>query len=158
MKAIITGSFDPVTLGHENIIRRAAKLFDEITVAVCLNSSKVGVFSKEQRLELLRAAFGNDTRIRIVVSEGLLADYCAKNGIPVIVRGIRSVADFDYETSLSRINRSLVPELETVFLPCDPAYSHISSNVVREMLRYGKSPDAFVSPAVLAKLREMMAI
>ncbi len=152
MKAIITGSFDPVTLGHEDLIRRARAMFDHVTVAICLNSSKTGMFSPEKRMALLKAALGEENGIELVFSEGLLADYCKAHDIGVIVRGIRSAADADYEISLSRINAALTPGLETVFLPSEASLSHISSNVVREMLRYHKSPAPFVSPAVLAML------
>ncbi len=149
MKAIITGSFDPITLGHEDLIRRACALFDSVTVAICINSSKTGRFTPDQRMTIARAALADQEKVNLVFSSGLLATYCAEHDIGVIVRGIRSGADADYEIALSRINGDVAPGLETILLPTNPAYSHISSNVVREMLRYDHSPAAFVSPAAL---------
>lgn len=156
MKAIITGSFDPVTIGHEDIIRRTCVLFDQVTVAVCSNSAKTAFFTTDERILLLQAGCRSISNLNIVASEGLLAEYCQKNGIGVIVRGVRSVSDFEYEVSLARINETLVPELETVFLPCDPKYSHISSHVVREMIKYGQHAEQFVSPDVYAAMQTML--
>lgn len=156
MKAIITGSFDPVTIGHEDIIRRACAIFDQVTVAVCCNSSKTAFFTADERIMLLQAGCGCMSNLNIVVSEGLLAEYCQKNGIGVIVRGVRSVSDFEYEVSLARINETLVPGLETVFLPCNPQYSHISSHVVREMIKYGRHTEQFISPHVYAAMQTML--
>ncbi len=156
MKAIITGSFDPITLGHENIITRAAAMFESVTVAICLNSSKPGMFSPDQRLAMAQAALKDLPNVEAVITSGLLADECRARDIRVIVRGIRSASDLDYEVALSRINRTLVPQLETVFLPCEASYSHISSNVVREMLRYHHSPASFVSKPVCEMLEKMI--
>lgn len=156
MKAIITGSFDPVTIGHEDIIRRACALFEHVTVAVCSNSAKTAYFTMEERIMLLKAGCSGISNLQVVVSEGLLAEYCRANGIGVIVRGVRSVGDFEYEVSLARINETLVPGLETVFLPCDPRYSHISSHVVREMIKYGQHAEQFVSLDVHAAMQTML--
>ena len=156
MKAIITGSFDPITLGHEDVIARASKLFEHVTVAICLNSSKAGMFTPRQRMELVCAACEKYDNVTPILSEGLLADYCKEQNIPVIVRGLRSSTDFDYEVALSRINRDLMHDLETVFLACDPAYSHISSNVVREMIRYHRSAAPFLSENVCRLMEKMI--
>ena len=159
MTAIITGSFDPITLGHENLIRRASAMFDTVYIAVCGNSSKVGCFTPDERLALVKAACDEMhlDNLRPICSEGLLADTCKELGATVIVRGVRCVTDFDYETSLSRINSTLNPGLETILLICDPNLSHISSNVVREMIRYHRDLHPFVSSAVADQIEQILA-
>jgi len=155
MKAIITGSFDPITLGHEDLIRRAARMYESLTVAVCLNPSKASAFSLEQRLALIRRASDGLDNVEVIVSEGLLAHTCRDLGIDVILRGIRGASDTDYEIALSRINAAAVPGLETVLLPASAATSHISSSAAREMLRYGGDLTPFLSQAVIEEIEKI---
>lgn len=153
-KAMIAGSFDPPTLGHVDIVMRAAKIFDEVWVVAFVNASKKGRYSDEQRLSMLHAAFDGIPGVHVDLSGGLLADYAEKKGIGTIVRGARSAADFDYEMSLSLINRSISPELDTVILPADSRYGHISSTMVSELLRYGRDFSPYVPEGVAKLLSE----
>jgi len=134
--AVFPGSFDPVTLGHVDILERAAKLFDRVYICAMVNAEKRNMFTPEQRLELLK---GSTAHIPNVVSElwsGLLVDYAREKGAQFLVKGVRNATDFDLEHSLARINTSIAPELETVLLCADPVYGHVSSTMAREMIRY----------------------
>ena len=137
-RALIPGSFDPITIGHYDLAMRATRIFDEVYVVAFTNSSKHGRFSAEQRLEMLEAAFGGQERIKVDLSDRLLADYAAEHRITAIVKGARGAVDFDYELSMSLINRSLEPELDTIILPPRAEYLHVSSTMVSELIRYGK--------------------
>ncbi len=137
-RAVLPGSFDPPTVGHYDLARRAAAIFDEVYVVAFVNSAKKGRFTPEQRLELLRVGFADLPNVRVDTSSELLADYCKKRGIATIVKGARGSVDFDYELSLSLINRSLEPELDTVILPTRAELMHVSSTMVSEMIKYGR--------------------
>jgi pantetheine-phosphate adenylyltransferase len=135
-RAICPGSFDPVTNGHLDIIARASALYDEVTVGVLVNSSKQGLFDLDERISLLRevtAVYGN-----VVVDSfsGLLVDYCRRHGIPVIVKGLRAVSDFDYELQMAQMNHGLAG-IETLFVSTNPLYSFLSSSLVKEVATYG---------------------
>ncbi|MET9364454.1 pantetheine-phosphate adenylyltransferase [Streptomyces sp. NPDC006632] len=150
MRALFPGSFDPVTQGHQDVLRRAARLFDEVVVCVMVNANKTGRFPVEERLERLRAAaadFGNVT----VDSHtgGLLVDYCRQAGIGVVVRGVRGVADLDYEMPMARMNRELAG-VETLFIAADPTLAHISSTLVTTMSRQDRVPNDDTSEPVPA--------
>ena len=147
-KALISGSFDPPTMGHYDLALRASKMFDEVYVTEFVNSSKHGFFGTDERLEMLRAAFADIPNIHVDVWGGLLVDYAREHGIGTIVKGARSATDFDYEQSLALINRSLEPELDTVILPTKAEYMHISSTMVRELIRYGCDYSAAVPHGV----------
>ncbi|MBQ8552455.1 MAG: pantetheine-phosphate adenylyltransferase [Clostridia bacterium] len=136
-KALISGSFDPPTIGHYDLVMRAARMFDEVYVTEFVNSSKNGFFNAEQRLCMLRSAFKGIPNIHVDSWGGLLVDYAREHGIGTIVKGARSATDFDYEQSMALINRSLEPELDTVIIPTRAEYMHISSTMVRELIRYG---------------------
>ncbi len=138
MKAVFTGSFDPITRGHLDIIERAAMIFDTVYVAVCVNSEKRGMFTPDERLKMATVACGDIGNAKVELCEGLLAEYTEKNGIEIIVRGVRDGGDLSYEMSLSTINRGLRNHPETVFLPSKPELSHISSTYAREMIKYGE--------------------
>ncbi len=135
--ALVPGSFDPPTIGHYDLVVRAAQMFDEVYVTAFVNSSKSGFFDAEQRLCMLKAAFADIKNVRVDSCGGLLADYAKEHGIGTIVKGARGNSDFEYEQSLALINRSLVPELDTVIIPTKAEYMHISSTMVRELIRYG---------------------
>ena len=135
--ALIPGSFDPVTVGHCDLVVRAAKIFDKVYVTEFVNSAKTGFFSADERLLMLRTAFEGLENVEVDICDGLLADYAASHNIGTIVKGSRSSSDFDYEMSLSLINRSINSELDTVIIPTKAEYMHVSSTMVRELIRYG---------------------
>lgn len=147
-KALISGSFDPPTLGHLDIVRRAAKIFDEVWVVAFVNSAKKGRYTDEERIAMLHAAFDGIKGVHVDLSCGLLADYAEAHGLGTIVRGARSASDFDYELSLSGINSAISPELDTVIIPANPKYSYISSTMVGELVKYGRDFTQFVPEGV----------
>ena len=146
--AVCPGSFDPVTNGHVDVVRRAASLFDEVVVAVLGNPGKSGLFPLEERVELLRAAVDGMDGVRVEpVSGGLLVDYCRSVGAAAIVKGVRSGNDFAYELPMALMNRHLTG-IETVFLPGDPRYGHVSSSLVKQVSAYGGDVTGLVPDAV----------
>lgn len=142
-KAVFPGSFDPVTNGHIDIIRRAAALFDELTVGVCNNPDKASLFSLEKRMELIKNACRDLPNVRVAAFTGLLIDFCRDNGIKTVVRGVRGVRDYDYETELADIYYT-TGGLESVFLPSRGKNAHVSSSMVRELMRGGHDISEFV--------------
>lgn len=155
---ICPGSFDPVTLGHLDIITRASKMFDRVAVAVLVNSSKRPTFSTEERMELLREAVADLPNVDVVSFEGLLAEYCKTSGISTIVKGLRAVSDFEYEFQMAIANKKLNPGLETIFLTADADSTFLSSSMVREICSMGGDISNFVPACVhdriVAKLRK----
>ena len=145
---ICPGSFDPVTLGHLDIITRAAKMFDRVIVAVLVNSAKTPTFSTEERIELLREAVGGLENVEIVSFKGLLAEYCKNSGVRTIVKGLRAVSDFEYEFQMALANKKLNPQLETVFLAADADSTFLSSSMVREIGSMGGDIRNFVPACV----------
>jgi pantetheine-phosphate adenylyltransferase len=154
--AIYPGSFDPVTHGHEDLIRRSLALADKIVVAIAINSAKSPLFSVDERIALLRTVIGDDRRIEIQAFDGLLARFASDVGATVAVRGLRAVSDFEYELQMALMNRQLNPALETVFLMPDVGLTFLSSSLVREVARYGGDISALVHPAVAAALRQKL--
>ncbi len=155
--AIYPGSFDPPTRGHEDLIRRSLRLADRVIVAVATNAAKQPVFTVAERLEMLRAACGDDPRVSFEQFDGLLADFAEKVGASMIVRGLRAVSDFEYEFQMALMNRQLHPALETVFLVPAVDLTYLSSSLVREVARYGGDVSALVHPAVSAALARRFA-
>lgn len=153
MKAILSGSFDPVTVGHLDIIRRAAAMFDTVYAVVCRNSEKSSHFTAEERQAMLVAACEGIPNVVVDVCEGLLAAYTEAHGISVIVRGVRDASDMPYEMMLATINRGLRNHPETVFLPTKPEHSHLSSSFVRDMIRYGEPLEGLLPDAVIPMVR-----
>ena len=136
--AICPGSFDPITLGHLNIIRRASRIFDEVVVCAMINSSKkTPMFSIEERVHMAEMAVSRYPNVRVEAFSGLLAEYAKQFDKPVIVKGLRAVSDFEYEFQMNLINKKLNPEMETMFLASSEKYTFLSSSVVREMAMYG---------------------
>ncbi|MEZ5049763.1 MAG: pantetheine-phosphate adenylyltransferase [Saprospiraceae bacterium] len=133
--AVFPGSFDPITVGHIDLIKRAIPLFDEIIVAIGVNNQKSYLFSLEQRLQWLNKVFENDSNIYVDHFEGLTVNYCNKLGAKYLLRGLRNAADFDYEKTISQLNFIIGNDIETVFLISKPEYSHISSTIVREIIK-----------------------
>ena len=129
------GSFDPVTKGHEEIVRRAARMFDEIIVAIGINTSKAALFSAEQRMKWVSAAFHDIPNVRVDMYEGLTVDFCRNHQANYILRGVRSVADFEYERAIASMNKSLLHDVETVVLFSDAQWISVSSTIIREIIK-----------------------
>lgn len=134
--AIFPGSFDPITLGHVNIIERAMPLFDKIIIAIGVNSQKSGYFTLEQRMNWLQEIYGSTGNVVIESYEGLTVDFCKRKESKYILRGLRGVSDYEYERVIAQTNKTMYPEIETVFILSAPEFSHISSTIVREVLRH----------------------
>ena len=145
---ICPGSFDPVTLGHLDIIKRASKMCGKVYIAVLVNSSKTPSFSIEERIELLSDAVKGLDNVEIVSFEGLLAEYCRQHGVDAIVKGLRAVSDFDYEFQMAMANKKINPELETIFLTADSDSMYLSSSMVREIGSMGGDISNFVPECV----------
>ena len=153
--AIYPGSFDPITKGHEDIVRRCLEIADHVVVAVAHTSThaKKGLFSVPERVALIQEIFAGEPRVQVESFEGLLVNFARARGAHVVVRGLRAVSDFEYELQMAQMNRELNPALETVFLAPDVEYSFLSSSLVREISRLGGDVSKFVSPPVLARLQ-----
>jgi pantetheine-phosphate adenylyltransferase len=149
---VCPGSFDPVTNGHLDVLARASRLYDEVTVAVLVNPGKSGLFEVPERIEMLREVTAELGNVRVDSFEGLLVDYCRERGIPVVVKGLRAVSDFDYELQMAQMNHRLTG-LETFFVATNPEYSFLSSSLVKEVARWGGDVGGLVPDAVLARLR-----
>ena len=152
--AVCPGSFDPVTLGHLDIISRSAKLFDKVYVAVLENSSKQPLFSVEKRMELLNRCISDLPNVEIVTFSGLLVDCAKENGAIAIVKGLRAVTDFEYEFQMALINKKLNREIETLFLTTQDNYMFLSSSIVKEVARNGGDITEFVHPAVAEDIKK----
>ena len=153
-RAIYPGSFDPVTNGHLDVIERAAKLFDEVIVAVAVNSQKQPQFTTDERLELLRETTAqHGERVRLVRLEGLLVDYARTAGAGAIIRGLRAVSDFEFEFQMALMNRKLEAGVETLFLMPKEEYTYLSSRIIKEIARLGGDVTSFVPPCVSTALK-----
>ncbi len=151
--AIYAGSFDPITRGHEDLVQRSLEFVDRLIVAVAVNSSKQPLFTIEERVDLIRAAVGDDSRIEVKSFGGLLVDFAAHEGATLLIRGLRAVSDFEYEYQMALMNRHLSPKLETVFMVPSLDTTYISASLVREIARYGGDVSSLVHPAVAKALR-----
>jgi pantetheine-phosphate adenylyltransferase len=149
--AVCPGSFDPITFGHLDIIERASSLYDEVVVAVMINHSKKSLFTVEERMALIEDVCKKFPNVRVDSWHGLLVDFCKKNEIPAIVKGLRAVSDFEYELQMSQMNHQLAG-VETVFISTSPQYSYLSSSLVKEIATYGGDVSAYVPPTVLTQL------
>ncbi|QIK69865.1 pantetheine-phosphate adenylyltransferase [Erysipelothrix sp. HDW6C] len=152
MKVMYPGSFDPITTGHLDLIERCSRMFDEVIVAIMVNESKSGTFSREERLEIANECVAHLDNVTVEIGNGLTADFAVKRNCNVLVRGIRAVMDYEYELQQATANRVLIKDLETLFLVADPKYSHISSSVAREVARYGGNLEGFVPANVATRL------
>ncbi|MFW6039470.1 MAG: pantetheine-phosphate adenylyltransferase [Gemmatimonadota bacterium] len=155
-RVIYPGSFDPLTLGHDDIIRRALRLADEVIVAVAetATQAKRTAFSVEERLALIERVYGDEPRVDVVTFSGLLVDFARSRDARVIIRGLRAVSDFEYEFQMALMNRSLSPEIEVIFMAPDSSYTFLSSSLVREVASLGGDVSAYVPGPVLEALGE----
>jgi pantetheine-phosphate adenylyltransferase len=150
--ALFPGSFDPITIAHVDIVKRALPLFDKIVVGIGLNSSKQNFLSAEKREEIVKSIFVFHPNVEVQLYQGLTIDFCKKIGATYMVRGIRSASDFEYERAIAQINKSMMPEVETIILLSRPEYSAISSTIVRDILRNQGDVSQFVPKEALAFL------
>ena len=156
--AICPGSFDPLTVGHVDLVERAAALFDRVVVAILVNSDKSPLFTQAERVAIVREVFAPVKNVDVEAFDGLLVEYADRRGAVAIVRGLRSASDTDYELSMSLMNRHLKPSVDTVFLPTAASVAHVSSRLVKEVWRLGGEVRGLVPPAVEARLRAMRAM
>ena len=147
-KAVFPGSFDPITTGHVDLVRRALPLFDEIIIAIGINSQKQTLFEVEERKKWIENVFADEPRIRVDVFEGLTVHFCKKVGAHYLIRGLRNASDFDYEKTISQLNHIVGDQVETVFLISRPEFSHISSTIVREIIKGGGDASPFLPGGV----------
>jgi len=152
--AIYPGTFDPITLGHENIAHRATRIFDKIIVAVASNPSKKCFFSFEERVGLVKAVFSEHKEIEVIGFSGLLMDFVEAQNAQVVIRGLRAVSDFEYEFQLAGMNRKLYPNVETLFLTPSEQFTFVSSSLVREVATLGGNIEQFVSPIVKEAMKK----
>ncbi len=150
---LFPGTFDPITLGHEDIINRAIPLFDKIIVGIGFNTSKKPMFSTSQRLQWIKDIYGHSSMVQGAVYEGLTVNFCKKIGARFILRGIRYVSDFEYEKTIADANRALDKEIETVFLTGEPKYTSVASTIVRDIIKNGGNASPFLSEVVCESLK-----
>lgn len=142
--ALFPGSFDPVTKAHVDILKRSISLFDKVVIGIGINSTKQALLSIETRQHMLEAVFANEPKVEVKTYSGLTVDYCKQIGAEYMIRGIRTVSDFEYEKAIAQMNHALVPEIESIFIVSKPGYSSISSTIVRDILRNGGDVSQFI--------------
>jgi len=158
MIAVYPGSFDPVTAGHYDIIKRAASLYEKVVVLVAVNSSKTSLFTADERVEMIQTSCASIENVVVDrLSGGLLVDYARTNGARVIIKGLRAVSDFEYEFQMALLNQRLAPEVETVFLMASSEHSFLSSSIVKEIARLGGQIEGLVPDVLIARLRAKFA-
>ena len=156
-RAIYPGSFDPITAGHLDVIHRAARLFDELIVAVAFNDQKQSMFTAEERMALIRENTARVGNIRVASFDTLLVEFARRENAAAVVRGLRAVSDFEFEFQMALMNRKLEPAIETIFLTPREEYTYLSSRIVKEIARLGGNVESFVPPSVARALREKFA-
>ncbi len=152
-RAIYPGTFDPITKGHVDLIERACKLFDEIVIAIAASEAKNPLFTLDERIQIAEKIFESNDKVKVVGFSGLLVDLAKDNDAKILIRGLRVVADFEYEFQLANMNRAMMPELESVFLTPKEQYSYISSSLVKEICKMGGDVSEFVDPISLSELK-----
>ena len=155
--AVYPGTFDPITLGHEDLVRRAAHLFDEVIVAVAGSTSKATLFTLEERVQLAQQVFGSYDNVKVVGFGGLLMQFVQEQQAQIVIRGLRAASDFEYEFQLAGMNRKLYPKLETMFLTPSDEYMFVSSSLVREVAKLGGEVDQFVSKPVEIAIHQQLS-
>lgn len=153
-KAIYPGSFDPVTLGHYDIIVRTAKMFDKVIIGVLNNKAKCPLFSAQERVNMLKEVTASLPNVEVQSFEGLLIDFVRFNHADIVVRGLRAITDFEYELQLAQTNRVIAPEVDTIFLTTNLRYSYLSSSIVKEIAEYDGDISEFLHPAIAARVKE----
>jgi pantetheine-phosphate adenylyltransferase len=143
-KALFPGSFDPFTIGHESIVRRALPLFDRIVIAIGYNTNKKGFFPLDDRVKWIKSVFEGEDKIEVQVFESLTVEFCSSIGANYILRGLRTAADFEYERAIAQMNRAMHPEIESVFLLTKPEHSHVASMIVRDVIMHGGDASQFL--------------
>lgn len=146
--AVFPGSFDPITKGHESVVRRSLALFDEIIIGIGYNTNKHYFFSQDRREHFIKKTFEGESKIKVIRYSGLTVEFCKQIGAQYILRGLRTSADFEFERAIAQMNNKMNPDIETVFLVSDPALSHISSTIIRDILLYQGDVSSFVPAAV----------
>ena len=154
VSAMYPGTFDPITLGHEDLVRRATRLFDKVVVAIAANPSKEPMFTLDERVDLAQTVLAGLDNVEVMGYSGLTVDFAKDHGLQAIIRGLRAISDFEYEFQLANMNRHLTDEVESIFLTPTETYTYISSSLVREICSMGGNISEFVSPAVKAALME----
>ena len=149
--AVFPGSFDPITIGHESIIRRSLDLFDKVIVAIGVNSQKNNLFSIEQRKSWIEKIFENESRIEVDAYQGMTIDYCLQKNARYILRGLRTSADFEFERGIAQMNHAMIKDIETIFIISKPEYSAINSTIVRDIIRNGGQAQQFVPKEIKIK-------
>ena len=155
--AIYPGTFDPLTLGHEDIIRRAAQLFDHVVLGVAESLGKKPIFARDERMEVAREALADLGNVSVVGFSGLLVEFAKTHHAKIVVRGVRSVTDFDYEFQMAGMNRQMMPELETIFMTPSEQHQYVSGTLVREIARMNGDIERFVAPTVAKRLHAKLA-
>lgn len=155
-RVVCPGSFDPITFGHLDIIERASSIFDEVVIAVMVNKTKQTLFTVEERIEMTKEVTAKFPNVKVDSWSGLLVDYCKKNNVSIIVKGLRAVTDFDYELQMSQINLQL-QGVETLFLSTAPAHSFLSSSLVKEIASYGGDVSSYIPAILLERLKDRLA-
>ena len=153
-RAVYPGTFDPMTMGHVDLVKRASKLFDSVIIAIASSDSKKPTFSLEERIEIGNKIFADDPKIEVVGFSGLLVNFAKDNDANILIRGLRVVADFEYEFQLANMNRAMSPDIESVFLTPKEEYSYISSSLVKEIATMGGDVTRFVDPVTLEALNQ----
>ena len=156
-KVIYPGTFDPITRGHEDLVRRASRLFDQVVVAVAVSSGKKPFFTLEERVEMAQQALSDCSNVQIMAFSGLLMNFLQQQNARIILRGLRAASDFEYEFQMAGMNRCMYSDVETLFMTPSEQYMFISATMVREIASLGGNADAFVHPLVAKKLREKLA-
>ncbi len=157
-RAVYPGTFDPLTLGHEDVVKRAARLFDEVVLAIAESSSKRPLFSLDERVQIATELLAPVANIKVVRFNGLLTEFLKKQGADVILRGLRAVSDFEYEFQMAGMNRKLLPRVETVFMTPSDDYMFVSATIVREIASMGGDVSQFVSPLVVKRMQDKIKI
>ena len=153
-RAVYPGTFDPMTMGHVDLVKRASKLFDSVIIAIASSDSKKPMFSLEERIEIGNKIFADDPKVEVVGFSGLLVNFAKENDANILIRGLRVVADFEYEFQLANMNRAMSPDIESVFLTPKEEYSYISSSLVKEIATMGGDVTRFVDPVTLDALKQ----
>lgn len=149
--AVFPGTFDPITIGHVDLVRRFLPMFDEVIVAIGVNSKKLTLFDLDERVKWIKEVFKDEPKVSVDHFAGLTVDFCTEKGAKYLLRGLRNASDFDYEKTISQVNHTIAQELETLFLISRPAYSHISSSIVREVIAADGDVSAFIPPTINLK-------